>query len=113
DYKDLEGRAAETGDLAVIDYSSTLDGKPLEEAIGKSAGYLGGREGFWLKLDENSFLPGFAAQIAGLSIGEEKSVTVTIPDDFPRSDLRGKDVVFAVTLKGLKEIALPELNDEF
>lgn len=113
DYKELEGRAAETGDLAVIDYTSTLDGQPLEEAIGKSAGYLGGREGFWIKLDENSFLPGFAAQLAGLSIGEEKTVTVTIPEDFPLSDLRGKEVAFAVTLKGLKEISLPELDDAF
>src|SRR5690606_14776613 len=42
DYKDIEDRAAATGDLAVIDYGSTLDGQPLEEALGKSAGYLGG-----------------------------------------------------------------------
>ncbi len=113
DYKDIENRPAADGDLAVIDYTSTLDGQPLEEAIGKSAGYLGGREGFWLKLDESSFLPGFAAQVAGLAIGESKDITITIPEDFPLSDLRGRDVTFAVTLKGLKEISLPELDDDF
>jgi len=113
DYSDIEGRAAEMGDLAVIDFTSSLEGKPLEEALGKSAGYLGGREGFWLKLDENSFLPGFADQVSGLNVGDNKDIALTIPEDFPLSDLRGKEVVFHVALKGLKQAVLPELNDEF
>jgi trigger factor len=113
DYSDIEGRSAQPGDLAVIDFTSTLDGQPLEEALGKSAGYLAGREGFWLKLDENSFLPGFAAQVEGLNSGDSKDIALTIPEDFPLSDLRGKEVVFQVALKGLKEVVLPELTDEF
>lgn len=47
DFKDIEGRPAAMGDFAVIDYSSTVEGKPTEEFLGKSAGYLSGREGFW------------------------------------------------------------------
>jgi trigger factor len=113
DYSDIEGRAADMGDLAVIDFTSSLEGQPLEEALGKSAGYLGGREGFWLKLDENSFLPGFSAQVNGLNVGDNKDIALTIPEDFPLSDLRGKEVVFHVALKGLKQAVLPELNDEF
>jgi trigger factor len=113
DYSDIEDRAAESGDLAVIDYTSTLDGQPLEEALGKPAGHLGGREGFWLKLDEASFLPGFAAQIAGLKPGDEKEVALTIPEDFPLADLQNREVVFQVTLKGLKQAVLPDLDDEF
>jgi trigger factor len=113
DYSDIEGRAADMGDLAVIDFTSTLEGQPLEEALGKSAGYLGGREGFWLKLDENSFLPGFSAQVSGLNVGDSKDIALPIPEDFPLSDLRGKEVVFHVALKGLKQAVLPELNDEF
>jgi trigger factor len=113
DYSNIEGRAAETGDLVVIDFTSSLDGQPLEEALGKPAGYLGGREGFWLKLDENSFLPGFAAQVTGLNVGDSKDIPLTIPEDFPLSDLRGKEVVFHVAVKCLKQSVLPELNDEF
>jgi len=113
DYQDIEGRSAANGDLAVIDFTSTLEGKPLEEALGKPAGYLSGREGFWLKLDENSFLPGFAAQVEGLNAGDIKDIALTIPEDFPLSDLRGKEVTFHVTLKGLKQAVLPELDDEF
>jgi len=113
DYKDIEDRPAAAGDLAVIDYRSTLDGQPLEEALGRELGYLSGREGFWLKLDEQSFLPGFAAQLEGSSPGDSKEVTVTVPDDFPVADLHGKELVFAVTLNELKEAVLPELDDEF
>ncbi|BCX49426.1 trigger factor [Haloferula helveola] len=113
DYSDIEGRGAEMGDLAVIDYTTTLDGTPLEEAVGKPVGHLSGREGFWLKIDEQSFLPGFAAQLVGLNPGDEKSATVTIPDDFPVADLRGKDVVVELTLKELKQVELPEVDDAF
>ncbi len=113
DYQNIEGRSAQGGDLAVIDFTSTLDGQPLEEALGKSAGYLAGREGFWIKLDENSFLPGFSAQVEGMSPGESKDIALTIPEDFPLSDLRGKEVVFHVAVKELKQAVLPELDDEF
>jgi trigger factor len=113
DYSDIEGRAAETGDLAVIDFTSTLDGQPLEEALGKPAGYLAGREGFWLKLDEASFLPGFSAQVAGMNQGDSKDIALSIPEDFPLADLRGREVVFHVALKGLKQTVLPALDDEF
>ena len=40
DYSDIEDRALATDDIAVIDFTSTLDGKPLEEAIGKPVGCL-------------------------------------------------------------------------
>lgn len=113
DYSDIEGRTATTGDLAVIDYTSTLDGTPLEEAVGKPIGYLSGREGFWIKLDEQSFLPGFAAQLDGCAAGDEKKITVTIPEDFPVADLHGKDVEFDVKVKEIKQVTLPELDDEF
>lgn len=112
DFKDLEGRAAAMADFAVIDYTSTVEGKPTEEFLGKPAGYLSGREGFWVRLDEKAFLPGFAAQLVGMNTGDTKEVTVTLPEDFPVADLRGKEMVFSVTLKELKEAILPELDDE-
>jgi trigger factor len=112
DFKDIEGRAAEMADFAVIDYTSTVEGKPTEEFLGKAAGYLSGREGFWVRLDEKAFLPGFAAQLVGLNPADTKEITVTLPDDFPVADLREKEMVFQVTLKELKEAILPALDDE-
>jgi trigger factor len=113
EYHDIEDRPAEQGDLVVIDYHSTLDGAPLEEALGKPAGYLAGRDGFWLKLDESSFLPGFAMQLVGVRPGDQKEISVTIPEDFPVQDLRGREPLFEVTVVELKTMELPELDDAF
>ena len=112
DFTDIEGRAAEMGDFAVINYSSTVDGKPSAEVLGKSLGYLEGREGFWVRIDEKTFLPGFAAQLIGMKPGDQRDITLTLPDDFPVADLRNREMVFATTLGELKQSILPELNDE-
>jgi trigger factor len=113
DYQEVSDRNAAAGDIVIIDYSGTLDGQPVEEAVGRPLGYLGGREGFWLKLDEQSFLPGFAAQLEGAAIGENRTVTVTVAEDFPVAELRGKDLVFDVTVTGIRNPVLPDLDDEF
>ncbi len=113
DYQDIEGRAAAMGDMAVIDYKSTVDGQPTDDFLGKSAGYLSGRDGFWVRMGEKAFLPGFAAQLAGMNIGDEKEIKITLPEDFPVEGLAGKELVFQTKLAGLKSAVLPELDDEF
>jgi len=112
DFKDIEGRAAAMGDFAVIDYTSTVEGQPTDEFLGKSNGYLTGREGFWVRLDEKAFLPGFAVQLVDLNAGDSKEIKVTLPEDFPVTGIAGKELVFQTTLKELKEAELPELDDE-
>jgi len=112
EFKDTE-EALVDGQLAVVDFTSNIDGKSIEEAVGKSAGYLDGREGHWVKIDEDSFLPGFADELKGAKVGDEKTFSLTINEEFPITDLRGKDVEFNVTVKETKEQELPELNDEF
>lgn len=113
DFEAVEGRGVQSGDFAVIDYTSTVDGQPTDEFLGKSAGYLSGRENFWLKVDESSFLPGFCAQLEGMNAGDSKDITVSITEDFPVADLRDKDITFATTVKEIKTAVLPELDDEF
>ncbi len=113
DFKDVEGRAAEMADFAVIDYNSTVEGKPTEEFLGKPSDYLSGREGFWVRLDEKAFLPGFAAQLVGMNVGDSREITVTLPDDFPVTELQNKELVFQTTAKEIKTAQLPTLDDEF
>ncbi|MBT8036994.1 MAG: trigger factor [Verrucomicrobiae bacterium] len=113
DYKDIDDRPLQSDDIAVIDFTSSLDGKPLEEAIGKPAGILGGKEDYWVQIKDDAFLPGFSKQLEGASTGDKREVTCSVGDDFPIEDLRGKDIDFSVTIKGVKEQDLPELNDEF
>jgi trigger factor len=112
DFNAIEGRAAAMGDFAVIDYTSTVEGKPTEEFLGKPAGYLTGREGFWVRLDEKAFLPGFAGQLVGMNAEDSRDITLTLPEDFPVSELASKEIVFQTVLKELKEAILPALDDE-
>ncbi len=113
EYKDIEDRAIQADDIAVIDFTSTLDGKPVEEAIGKPVGIIAGKEDYWIQVKEDSFLPGFSKQLEGASIGDTLEVKSTLGEDFPLTDLQGKEILFNVTIKGIKEQSLPELNDEF
>jgi len=61
----------------------------------------------------NSYLaPGFAEAIVGMEVGEERTLVLTLPDDFPREDLRGEEAEFTVTLVELYERILPDLDDD-
>ena len=106
-------RAAQKDDVAVIDFKTTLDGKPVAEAVGKPVGFLEGRDGQWMKVEDDQFLPGFASALEGLNAGDSKDITVTIPDTFPITELRGKELVFHATVKEVREKQLPAMDDAF
>lgn len=108
EFDDIEDRSVEEDDIVVIDYSGTCDGQPVSEVVGQPVPQVESGEDFWLKVDEESFLPGFATQLIGLKVGEEKEATVSIQEDFPLENLRKKDLLFQVTVKGIKEQKLPE-----
>lgn len=97
-------RPADYKDLAVMDVESSLDEKPFLT-----------RQGFQCRLDEESSypVPGFAPRIVGMQKSEEKEFTLTLPDDFPQTELAGKQPPFKVKLLEVKEEKLPKLNDDF
>jgi len=111
DFQPIEDRPAAMGDFAVLDYSSTVNGQPTEEFLGKPAGFLASREGFWLRLDEQSFLPGFAAQVVDMNPGETRDIRLSLPDEFPVAELRNCEMFVNTTLKELKRSILPDLDD--
>ncbi len=113
DFTDIEDRPLQDQDIAVIDFTTTLDGQPLEEALGKPIGVLAGKEDYWVQIKEDAFLPGFSEQLVGAANGDQREVKCTVGDEFPVEDLRGAELVFDVTVKGIKEQQLPELNDTF
>ncbi len=100
----VEGRAAQDGDIAEIDFEGFSDGVPFEGGKG---------EKYPLTLGSGSFIPGFEEQVVGKSIGEEFDVNVTFPEQYGESSLAGKPAVFKVKLLGLKARELPEVDDEF
>lgn len=99
-----EDRQSVTGDFVTIDFTGTLDGEALAEL--KS-------ENFLLELGSKRFIPGFEEQLAGMRNGETKEINLTFPADYSEKKMAGKDVIFTVTMKGLKEQKLPEINDNF
>ena len=101
---DVKDRACKGGDIVNIDFSGSVDGV-------KFSG--GTAEGYDLELGSGAFIPGFEEQVDGMSIGEEKDINVTFPENYQSEDLKGKQAVFAIKLNGIKEKKLPELNDEF
>ncbi|HVK60217.1 MAG TPA: trigger factor [Bdellovibrionales bacterium] len=100
----LEDRAAQNGDVAVIDFKGFVDGKELDN---------GAAEGHELELGSNSFIPGFEEGIVGMRVGGNTRVKIAFPAQYHVAELAGKPVEFDVVLKGLKKKTLPELNDEF
>ena len=99
----VEDRPAKMGDTVNIDFDGFLNGERFDG--GKAEGYA-------LELGSNSFVPGFEEQVAGMSIGEEKELDITFPEDYVEN-LAGKAVVFKVKLNGITEEELPELDDDF
>ena len=114
DYDDVEDRGLAMGDIGVISYSATIDGKPIKDVEPKTTDFIAGRESHWVKMDEESFLPGFCGQLIDLKKGEKnESVEITLPDDFPLESLRGSEVIYTVEVNEIKEQKLPELDEEF
>jgi len=112
-FSDVEGRALEMNDFAVIDYATTLEGRPLLEVEAKAPKILGGGADFWIKLDENTFLKGFSDRLFGMQTGETRDFDLTVPDDYVVPEVAKRVLDFKVTLKGIKSMQLPELTDEF
>ena len=100
----VEGRAAQNGDIANIDFVGTVDGVKFDG---------GEAEGFDLTLGSGQFIPGFEDQVVGMNVGESKDVNVTFPENYQAENLKGKPAVFAVKLNSLTGKELPELTDEF
>ena len=113
DFSDLTDREVQMEDFAVVNYSATIDGQPLQEVCPKAPKQLAGNDDFWIRMTPEAFFPGFCEQLAGAKIGETRSFELDVPQDFPLSDLAGKKIGFTVTLNLIKVKSLPELNDEF
>jgi len=68
------------------------------------------------KDDENKEwpFPGFSRQLLGVSSGDALELTFEFPDDDTvDEEYRGKEVLYAVQVEGIRERVLPELDDAF
>jgi trigger factor len=105
-------REAATGDAVVVNYVGTCEGKPITE-FNASATSLAGKQNTWILIGEGQFIPGFTEQLVGTKAGDKRTVTLTFPAEFVISEVAGKAGVFEVEILGVKEKALPVVDDEF
>ena len=110
-YADMDRPAVED-DFIVVNFTGTIDDKPITDLI-KVARGLTEQKNFWLHKTQNPLIPGTVEALIGSSKGDKKTVTVTIPDDFVYEEIVGKEAKYEIEVVQVKEKSLPELDDKF
>ncbi|MDQ5823544.1 MAG: trigger factor [Chloroflexota bacterium] len=101
-----EPRPIQEGDMVYVDLEGFTTAGPLEEASRDNFPTIVGvtRAG----------VPEVVNQaLTGMSVGEEKDIVDTLPEDYPNPELQGKDVTYHLTIRSMKTQELPELDEEF
>ena len=96
-------RAVENGDRVILDYSGSVNGEKFEG---------GTAEDQLLVIGSGTFIPGFEEQLVGLKAGDEKDISVKVPEEYS-APLAGKDAVFAIKIKAVQIKELPAMDVEF
>ncbi len=97
-------RKSKMGDVLVIDFKGMVDGEAFDG---------GSAEGHHLELGTNQFIPGFEDQLVGAKAGESLSIPVTFPEEYGAETLAGKDAVFDVEVKEIRELVDTVVDDAF
>lgn len=101
--KVTEGVTA-VGDSIVLDYSGKLDGVAFTGGTATDATYTVGSGGFISDLDKG---------LVGLMVGKQYEIPCTFPESYDNESLRGKAVIFEVTVTCINKSVVPELTDEW
>jgi trigger factor len=100
---DTVERAAGKGDFVVMDYKGMLDGEAFAGGEGRDQ---------MVELGSGRLVPGFEDQLEGATAGEERTVTITFPEDYGADELAGHEAEFAVSVKEVKAKELPAVDDD-
>lgn len=98
-----DGRPVRDGDHVVIAFEGRHEGRAFEG---------GSAERFPLVVGAGRMVPGFEEQLVGMAVGDERRFALDFPGDHPDTTLAGRPVEFTVTVREIREKALPPLDDE-
>lgn len=101
---ELTEGVAQMDDYATIDYVGYIDGETFSNGTAKDKTIL---------IGSGDMIEGFEDALIGKNIGEEFEVNLTFPEDYGTDEIKGKDVVFKVTITKVKRYTYPELTNEF
>ena len=97
-------RPVASGDLLNVDVESTVDGEPFINQKGAQ---------YQVTAESANPVAGFPEQFIGMQKDEEKEFTLRLPEDYPGTEMAGKEASFKVKVYEIKEEELPEVTDEF
>ena len=97
-------KAAETGDRVVIDFEGRVDGEAFEGGEAKD---------YPVVLGKGALLAEFESGITGARAGEDLTVQLTFPEDYPGAQVAGKGAEFAISVKEVGAPEVPEINEDF
>jgi len=103
-YLPITDRPSKEGDFVYIDFTGKIDGKKFEGGTAK---------GVRIELGKSQIFPEFEKALVDKTSGAEMDVTVSFPVDHPDKKIAGKQAIFHITLKEIKEKQLPNIDDEF
>jgi trigger factor len=95
--------AAEDGYRVVIDFSGKIDGEAFDG---------GQAENYPAVIGSTGLLPEFEEALTGAKAGDEISVALTFPEDYPSAELAGKTADFAVKVGEVGRPVLPDVDEE-
>lgn len=103
-YEAEEGRVAADADRVTIDFTGLIDGEKSDNASGEDMAVV---------LGQTQLIPGFEDGLKGLKAGDEKTLELKFPDEYPVDTLKGKPARFEVKVKEVAKPIKPTLDDEF
>ncbi len=99
-----KAKKAADGDQLVIDFTGSIDGAEFEGGAAKDTP---------LVIGAKRFIPGFEEQLVGAKAGDDKTITVTFPADYPAKELAGKDAQFAVHVHKVQVEDTTTVDEDF
>ncbi|HEX2529683.1 MAG TPA: trigger factor [Geminicoccus sp.] len=99
-----EPRPARADDRVTIDFAGKIDDVPFDGGTGKDMPVV---------IGSGMLVPGFEDQLIGTSVGDEKVISVTFPEDYGAENLRGKAATFDIKVNKIEEPGEVVVDDEF
>jgi len=96
-------RPVQSGDTVILDFEGFVDGEAFEGGKGENQS---------LEIGSGTFIPGFEDQLIGMEAEQDGEINVTFPENYVEH-LAGKDAIFKVKIRSIREPQYPDLDDEF
>jgi trigger factor len=99
-----KGHKAQTGDLVMMDFLGKVDGEPFDGGKG---------ENMSVEIGTGRLIPGFEDQLIGVKANDEKTITVTFPEDYNVDYLKGKPATFDLVINEVRVAKEGKADDDF